>query len=126
MYQLIAQDLRERIESGELPLRDQLPTELKLRDRYGAARNTVRDAVGSLAALGLAVTKQGRGRSSPGGAFAYLKDTLGEAEAGHRDLTRFGRPTEDEARCTPDQPAPCGGLIRAKPAPRIRAAGTGE
>jgi DNA-binding transcriptional MocR family regulator len=41
MYQLIAQDLRERIESGELPPGEQLPTELELRARYGAARNTV-------------------------------------------------------------------------------------
>jgi GntR family transcriptional regulator len=203
MYQLIAQDLRERIESGELLPGDQLPTELELRDRYGAARNTVRDAVRTLATLGLVVTRQGQGtfvarrlkpfvttlspspengltgmegieaftevrsqrrqasasvprvetlpaprdiadqlgvaegtavitrrqeryldrlpwslqttaypmdlarqgamrllmaQDIPGGAFAYLKDTLGVAEVGHRDLIQVRPPTEDEAR----------------------------
>ena len=61
MYQVIARDLRERIESGELLPGDRLPTELELRDRYGAARNTVRDAVRSLATLGLVVSRQGQG-----------------------------------------------------------------
>jgi GntR family transcriptional regulator len=203
MYQLIAQDLRERIESGELLPGDQLPTELELRDMYGAARNTVRDAVRTLTTLGLVVTRQGQGtfvawrlrpfvttlspgpenglsgaegedafieairqhrrpsasvprvetlpatrdiadqlgvldgtaviirrqeryldgqpwslqttaypmelarrgamsllmaQDIPGGAFAYLKDTLGVAEVGHRDLIQVRPPTEDEAR----------------------------
>src|SRR5215468_3994526 len=61
MYRLIAQDLRERIESGDLLPGDQLPTELELRDKYGAARNTVRDAVRSLAARGLVETRPGQG-----------------------------------------------------------------
>jgi GntR family transcriptional regulator len=203
MYQLIAHDLRTRIESGELRPGDQLPTELELRDRYGAARNTVRDAVRILAALGLVVTKQGQGtfvarrlkpfvttlspspedgltgaegidaftearsqhrqpsasvprvetlpatreiagqldvpegtvvitrrqgryldrqpwslqttaypmdlarqgamrllmpQDIPGGAFAYLRDTLGVAEVGHRDLIQVRLAREDEAR----------------------------
>lgn len=41
MHQLIAQDLRKRIESGVLRPGDQLPAELEPRDRCGAARNTV-------------------------------------------------------------------------------------
>jgi len=203
MHQVIAQDLRERIESGELLPGDQLPTELELRSRYGAARNTVRDAVRSLMTLGLVVSRQGQGtfvarrlepfvttlspgpenglsgtegddafaearrqhrrpsasvprvetllatrgiadelgvpegtavivrrqeryldgqpwslqttaypmelamqgamsllmaQDIPGGTFAYLRDTLGVAEVGHRDLIQVRPPTDDEAR----------------------------
>src|SRR5258707_328118 len=42
MYRLIAEDLRQKIESGELGHGDQLPTELELRDQYDASRNTIR------------------------------------------------------------------------------------
>jgi hypothetical protein len=63
----------------------------------------------------------------PDGAFAYLKETLGVAKAGHRDLIQVRPPTEDElrpgARCAA---RPRGGLSSAEPTPRILAAGTGE
>jgi DNA-binding GntR family transcriptional regulator len=45
MYRLIADDLREQIESGELEPGQQLRTELELREVYDASRNTVRDAI---------------------------------------------------------------------------------
>lgn len=61
MYRQIAEDLRGRIESGELAPGSQLPTELELRDRYNASRNTVRDAVKWLTNLGLVVTRPGQG-----------------------------------------------------------------
>ena len=61
MYRQIAEDLRQRIESGELPQGSQLPTELELRDRYEASRNTVRDAVKWLMNLGLVETRPGQG-----------------------------------------------------------------
>jgi len=44
-YQEIADELRRLIESGELPRESQLPTEVELQKRFGASRNTVRDAV---------------------------------------------------------------------------------
>ena len=44
MYRQIADDLRGQIESGELEPGQQLRTELELRERYEASRNTVRDA----------------------------------------------------------------------------------
>jgi GntR family transcriptional regulator len=59
MYRQIAEDLRQKIESGELG--DQLPTELELRDQYDASRNTVRDAVKWLINLGLVETRPGQG-----------------------------------------------------------------
>jgi len=61
MYRQIAEDLRAEIESGELEPGQQLRTELELRDRYGASRNTVRDAIKWLTNLGLVETKAGQG-----------------------------------------------------------------
>src|SRR5450631_3226508 len=61
MYRQIAEDLRLRIESGDLAPGGQLPTELELRDRYNASRNTVRDAIKWLMNLGLVETRPGQG-----------------------------------------------------------------
>lgn len=61
MYRQIAEDLRVQIESGKLKPGQQLRTELELRDYYGASRNTVRDAVKWLTAIGLVDTKPGQG-----------------------------------------------------------------
>lgn len=61
MYRQIAEDLRGRIESGELAPGGRLPTELELRDRYNASRNTVRDAIKWLTTLGLVATRPGQG-----------------------------------------------------------------
>jgi len=61
MYRQIAEALRGKIESGELPPGSQLPTELELRDTYRASRNTVRDAIKWLTNLGLVTTRPGQG-----------------------------------------------------------------
>src|SRR5580698_6575182 len=61
MYRRIAEDLRRQIESGELPSGAQLPTELELREQYEASRNTIRDAIKWLTALGLVETRPGQG-----------------------------------------------------------------
>lgn len=61
MYQQIADDIRRQIEEGELSRGKQLPTELELREKYDASRNTVRDAIKRLASLGLVETKPGQG-----------------------------------------------------------------
>lgn len=60
-YRQIAEELRARIESGEIRPGGQLPTELELRNHYDASRNTVRDAVKLLATQGLVVTRRGQG-----------------------------------------------------------------
>lgn len=62
LYRLIADDLRQKIESAELG-RDgrALPTELELREQYKASRNTVRDAVKWLISRGLVETRPGQG-----------------------------------------------------------------
>jgi len=61
MYRRIADELRSQIESGDLAPGSQLPTELDLRDRFEASRNTVRDAIKSLTTLGLVETRPGQG-----------------------------------------------------------------
>jgi GntR family transcriptional regulator len=61
MYRQIAEDLRAQIESGELQPGQQLRTELELREKYNASRNTVRDAIKWLTNLGLVETKPGQG-----------------------------------------------------------------
>ena len=65
MYRQIAEDLREQIESGRLEPGHQLLTEIELRERYGASRNTVRDAIKLLTALGLVETRPGQGTFVP-------------------------------------------------------------
>jgi GntR family transcriptional regulator len=61
MYQQIADQLRTRIESGELEPGAQLPTELELGDQYGSSRNTIRDAIKRLTSQGLVETRPGQG-----------------------------------------------------------------
>jgi len=60
-YRRIAEELRQRIDSGEFAHGAQLPTELELRRRYDASRNTVRDAVKWLIGRGLVETRPGQG-----------------------------------------------------------------
>jgi GntR family transcriptional regulator len=61
MYRQIADDLRAQVESGELQHGQQLPTEIELRERHNASRNTVRDAIKWLVSLGLVETRPGQG-----------------------------------------------------------------
>lgn len=61
IYRRIAEDLRAKIESGELAPGSQLPTELELRDIYNASRNTIRDAVKWLTSRSLVETRPGQG-----------------------------------------------------------------
>ena len=61
MYRQIADDLRRKIESGELVHGSQLPTEIDLREQYNASRNTVRDAIKWLITRRLVETRPGQG-----------------------------------------------------------------
>lgn len=60
-YQQIADDLRLKIEKGELQPGDRLPPEPELCTTYGASRNTVRLAISALLNRGLVVPRQGLG-----------------------------------------------------------------
>jgi GntR family transcriptional regulator len=61
MYWRIAQDLRHEIEGGKLRPGQQLPTELELREKYGASRNTIRDAMKWLASRAMVDSRPGQG-----------------------------------------------------------------
>ena len=61
MYRQIADDLRGKIEVGEIAQGAQLPTEIELMEQYDASRNTVRDAIKLLTARDLVETRPGQG-----------------------------------------------------------------
>jgi GntR family transcriptional regulator len=61
LYRQIADDLRLQIEEGSLAPGQQLRTELELREKYNASRNTVRDAIKWLITRGLIETRPGQG-----------------------------------------------------------------
>ena len=59
-YQVIADDLRQQIESGALKRESKLPTEGVLEKKYNASRNTVREALNILVAEHLLEKRGGR------------------------------------------------------------------
>lgn len=82
MYRRIAEDLRQKIESGDLGHGDQLPTELELREEYDASRNTVRDAVKWLITRGLIETRPGQGTFVVAKIDPFVTILTGEPEKG--------------------------------------------
>jgi GntR family transcriptional regulator len=81
-YRQIADDLRQKVESGALGHGDQLPTELELREEYDASRNTVRDAVKLLITRGLIETRPGQGTFVVGKIDPYVTVLTGNPEKG--------------------------------------------
>ena len=61
LYTQLADILRERIKSGELPPRSLVPSESYLQQEQGVSRGTVRAAISILRDEGLVVTITGRG-----------------------------------------------------------------
>lgn len=61
VYQQLADSLRSKIEHGELPAGEQLPTEKALSEEFGAARATVRQGLTVLVNEGLIVPSRPRG-----------------------------------------------------------------
>ena len=61
LYRQIADDLRHKVESGELAHGIRLPTEDQLMISYHASRNTVRGALKELAIAGVVYTLHGKG-----------------------------------------------------------------
>jgi GntR family transcriptional regulator len=61
LYRQIAQDLRRKIESGDLAPGARLPNEVEFREEYEVSRNTIRDAIKWLAIRGLVETRPGQG-----------------------------------------------------------------
>lgn len=82
MYRQIAEDLRAQIESGEVSPGQQLMTEIELRERYDASRNTVRDAIKWLIALGLVETRPGQGTFVVEARDPFVTTLTGDASTG--------------------------------------------
>jgi GntR family transcriptional regulator len=81
MYRQIADDLRRQIEAGSLAPGQQLPTELELREKYNASRNTVRDAIKWLIARGLVETRPGQGTFVVERIFPFVTTLTGDPGA---------------------------------------------
>lgn len=83
LWRQIAEDLRQRIESGDLGKDgEQLPTELELQDHYRASRNTVRDAVKWLVTRGMVYTRSGQGTFIRPRIEQFVTQLSAEAEEG--------------------------------------------
>jgi GntR family transcriptional regulator, transcriptional repressor for pyruvate dehydrogenase complex len=76
-YQLLADDLREQITSGQLRPGERLPTEPELCLRSGVSRSTVREALRLLASQHLIVTTRG----VTGGSYVAKPDVVTLAES---------------------------------------------
>jgi GntR family transcriptional regulator len=85
VYRQIAEDLRQKIDSGELGHGDQLPTELELRELHGASRTTVRDAVKLLITRGLVETRLGHGTFVVAKVDPYVTILTGDPTKGRDD-----------------------------------------
>jgi DNA-binding FadR family transcriptional regulator len=92
-YQQIAEHLRARIASGDLPPGTRLPSYPMLADQYGVGRGTVVRAMEQLRAAGLVET----GTGGPG----YIRDRPARKTAilrpGSTAITRMPTPAEREA-----------------------------
>jgi DNA-binding GntR family transcriptional regulator len=86
MYRQIADDLRSRIEAGELEPGSQLPTENDLQEHYGASRNTVRDAIKWLITGVLVETRPGQGTFVTERPTPFVTTLTGHPEGGDEDV----------------------------------------
>ena len=86
MYRQIADDLRSKIEAGELRQGGQLPTEIDLREQYDASRNTVRDAIKWLTTRGLVETRPGQGTFVTERITPFVTTLTGPPEGGDEDV----------------------------------------
>ena len=107
MYQVIADDLRGQIESGELAPGTKLKTEEKLREQYGRpgaliSRTTVRDAIKLLVARGMVESRAGQGTFVLGRKDPFVSKLTADPAAGgvedaiyRSEVERQGRELEE-------------------------------
>jgi GntR family transcriptional regulator len=113
-FKQIADDLRRRIDSGDLAAGDRVPSEAQLMASYGVARMTVRQALSVLKAEGLLLAEHGRGvfvRSKPvvrrvaSDRFARRQRESGQA-AFIAEAEGIGAPSVDQLEVGYEKPAP--------------------
>jgi GntR family transcriptional regulator len=88
LYRQIKEDLASRIESGELPAGEALPSERELCERYGVSRPTLRQATQDLVRDGLLVVRRGVGTFV---AQARVRQQLGSVLGFTEKMAREGR-----------------------------------
>ncbi|RCG32023.1 GntR family transcriptional regulator [Sphaerisporangium album] len=62
-WKQLAQELRERIESGRYRSRKRIPSQRQLEQEFGVSRDVIRQAVGHLVAMGMLKIDPGVGTS---------------------------------------------------------------
>jgi GntR family transcriptional regulator len=118
IYRQIAEDLRHQIESGELRPGEQLKTEIELRDRYNASRNTIRDAIKLLVTRGLIETRPGQGTFVVETIVPFITTLTGDPEtAGSGEGNTFTKEVAARLREPRDTPPEVGIHQAGSPAP---------
>jgi GntR family transcriptional repressor for pyruvate dehydrogenase complex len=77
LFEQIANQIEQRILSGELRSGDRLPTERELAEQFGASRTAVREAMKLLAQRGLVDMKPGRGTLVIDGTTKAMQESIG-------------------------------------------------
>jgi GntR family transcriptional regulator len=99
MWRQIADDLLQKIESGDLGAAGKpLPTELELQGLYSASRNTVRDAVKWLATRGLVYTRSGQGTFVSQKSDPFVTRFSADLKAGTAESSAFEVAVLDQER----------------------------
>ncbi len=114
MYRQIADDLRRQIEAGELAPGDQLRTELELREKYEASRNTVRDAIKWLITRGLVETRPGQGTFVVEKIVPFVTTLTGDPETSSGEGDTYTREVTAKLRA-PKDTQPLVGIQHADP-----------
>src|SRR5690348_7350146 len=107
LYRMIAEDLRRKIESGELPKESggPLPTEAELQKDFGASRNTIRDAIKWLVSLDLVETRPGQGTFVVEKPAPFVTTLTGDPTSGGGEHTVYlAEVAADGRRPTSSQP----------------------
>jgi len=77
LYERIVSQIEQRIESGELQVGDQLPSERELAEQFAVSRTAVREAVKALRQKGLVEIRPGRGTFITNETSDTIRDSLG-------------------------------------------------
>jgi len=76
LYERIVSQIEQRIETGELKVGDQLPSERELAEQFTVSRTAVREAVKALRQKGLVEIRPGRGTFITDGTSDTIRDSL--------------------------------------------------
>ena len=77
LYERIVSQIEQRIESGDLKVGDQLPSERELAEQFAVSRTAVREAVKALRQKGLVEIRPGRGTFITNEASDTIRSSLG-------------------------------------------------